>query len=527
MVENWAEAPESPPRVCVLCRMHPFTWIHHYVAALRNRCDVITVGPAFAPEELARMDRAHLAHTITPPDIGAAIEDIDQLPGLLPSGWKPDLLLTIQSGLGAVASVERLGIPSVYLSVDTWHDLAELLYARHYDFVFAAQRSAIPLFEATGAPRVYWLPLACDPQVHGPAKGEERFDFAFVGSCTRNLHNERIKRLETLGAEFTVATADALSQEQMRLAYAGARAAFNSSLSGEVNMRVFETLCMRKPLLTDRGDADNGLLELFQDDVHLLTYRDDTMLDRARTLCADPVLRERLAAAGHREVLAKHTYLHRVDTLLSTITPFVRLGETGRAERSARRPGLHTLLPAGARFVVDWGMALNVSRVALRHRGIERLIGIADSGTEAKRSSASYDEVRALPDSEPWGEPADAIALHALPLVSREGTNTLRMAHGILRSGGTLVAVLRTPPPGFGYAVTANDDAVVDWVRSVGFAVLSIGPIALHASSAVESILIARKRDLTLREAARRMYAAHPLPHLSQEEIESHLPADL
>lgn len=526
MVASWADPPGRHLRVCVLCRMHPFTWIHHYVAALRQRCEIITIGPALTPDDLTAMGRAHLAHTVSPPDIDACIASTDDIPALLPQGWHPDLLLTIQSGLGAIAGIERCGTPSAYISVDTWHDLAELLYARHYSFVFAAQKSAIPLLEATGAPRVHWLPLACDPQVHSPAHGKERFDFAFVGSCKPGLHDERIRRLETLGSEFSVAVADALSQEHMCSAYAEARAAFNSSLNGELNMRVFETLCMRKPLLTDRGDDDNGLLELFQDGVHLLTYRDEDLLDKAKILAHDAALRARLAAAAHQEVVTKHTYLHRVDSLLATLAPYIPARSPAVPESGVRRGGLHTLLPVGARTVVDWGMALGVSRIALRRQGIAHLIGVAATEADAKRRAASYDEIRHMDRDEPWPEPVDAVTRHALPTLSEDGTDALREAHAMLRSGGTLLATLRTQEECERDA-PVDEDAVVRWVRSAGFAVLSIGPVITDPDGAVESVLIARKRTLTIREAAQRMYAAHPLPHISKEEIEARVPPDL
>ncbi|MCC6488000.1 MAG: glycosyltransferase [Candidatus Hydrogenedentes bacterium] len=496
------------------------------MAALRQRCEVITLGPALTPDDLAAMDRAHLAHAVTPPDVDSTIGDIDELSGLLPPGWRPDLILVIQSGLGSIAGVERAETPSAYISVDTWHDLAELLYARHYNFVFATQKSAIPLLEATGSSCVHWLPLACDPQVHGPAHGEERFDFAFVGSCKRGLHDERIRRIETLGSGFSVAVGDALSQEDMRGAYAEARAAFNSSLSGEVNMRVFETLCMRKPLLTDRGDGDNGLLDLFEDGVHLLTYQDGTLLERAKTLCDDPAMRERLAAAGRQEVLARHTYLHRIDSLLATVAPYVRPRDSDMPKNGARAPGLHALLPAGARTVVDWGMALGASKVALRRRGVERLIGVAICEADAKRRAASYDEVRQAAQDGPWSEPVDVLVFRSLPALSEEGTDALRRAHALLRSGGTLITALRNLECESRDG-SMNEDAVLCWVRSTGFAVLSIGPVLADPDAAAESVLIARKQNLTIRQAARRMYAAHPLPHISLEEIEARIPPDL
>ena len=102
----------------------------------------------------------------------------------------------------------------------------------------------------------------------------------------------------------------------------------------------------------------------------------------------------------------------------------------------------------------------------------------------------------------------------------------LGKAHAMMRSGGTLLAALRTQEHRARDA-PLDEDAMVRWVRSAGFAVLSIGSVSTDARGGTEAVLIARKRTLTIREAAKQMYTAHPLPHISQEEIEARVPPDL
>ena len=55
--------------------------------------------------------------------------------------------------------------------------------------------------------------------------------------------------------------------------------------------------------------SDNGQAELFRDGVHLATYRDaEDLLDKLAFYLEREAIRERIAAAGRAEAIAKHTY---------------------------------------------------------------------------------------------------------------------------------------------------------------------------------------------------------------------------
>ena len=98
--------------------------------------------------------------------------------------------------------------------------------------------------------------------------------------------------------------------------YTQARVVLNHAIKGDVNMRVFEALATRSFLLTPHVP---GLMDLFEDGVHLVTYKDgdvDDALDRIARYVDDEAARERIAEAGYREVLAHHTFAHRVARML-------------------------------------------------------------------------------------------------------------------------------------------------------------------------------------------------------------------
>ena len=104
--------------------------------------------------------------------------------------------------------------------------------------------------------------------------------------------------------------------DDMARTYSAARIAFNRSIRNDINMRVFEAVACGSMLMTN-DLSDNGLAELFRDGVHLATYRDgDDLLDKLAFYLEREALRERIAAAGRAEAIAKHTYAHRMETIL-------------------------------------------------------------------------------------------------------------------------------------------------------------------------------------------------------------------
>ena len=143
---------------------------------------------------------------------------------------------------------------------------------------------------------------------------EKVHDIAFVGNVFPGPRAELIALLQRRFRSMFVGRA---YFEEMARVYSAARLVFNRSLKNDVNMRVFEAVACGSLLLTNEL-ADNGQAELFRDGVHLATYRDaDELLDKAAYYLKHEALRERIAAAGRAEAMARHTYRHRMQTVLS------------------------------------------------------------------------------------------------------------------------------------------------------------------------------------------------------------------
>ena len=175
-----------------------------------------------------------------------------------------------------------------------------------------------------------WLPLACDPEFHRKHDGPKQFDVSFVGHLFPGLRSELV---ELIQGHFRNSFIGQRFFEEMAQIYSASRLVFNRSIRNDINMRVFEALACGSLLVTNNL-GDNGLDELFQDGTHLATYWDgEELLDKIRFYLDREELRERLAAAGRSEALSRHTYRHRMQTILESVA--TRLSAKTLCRRSA------------------------------------------------------------------------------------------------------------------------------------------------------------------------------------------------
>lgn len=431
----------------------------------------------------------------------------------------PDLLVTIQSGMDPLHNIERLACPTAYVSVDSWHDSSEFINARPYEHVFVAQHEFVEWFRAAGCGNAHWLPLACDPLVHSPVDAAKEYDVAFVGSCSRILHAERVERLAKLAQQFTVLLRDGLSELEMRGELARGRLAFNSSVAQDVNMRVFEVMAMGLPLLTNRDAACNGLFELFDDRKHLIAYDDDTLLEVAQVYLQDAEARSKIAQKGRHEVISKHTYTHRAKQIIDTVlTPGRYVSQTNQRQSG----DLLAYLPNSPGIVLDLGLNANTSKYAVRRRGADRFVGVVSSADMVTARGNSYDDVWVVDENIAGRIRADT-AILAGSARSPVTAESVSLAWDLLRAGGTLIAAVR----GDNIRALTGTDRAEDlwrWFERNRFAVLLADEkgSALSGNSVV--FLKARKQTRPLREVIREVYERHPLPGMSADTIISELP---
>ena len=235
--------------------------------------------------------------------------ELDQIPK---SGF--DLYLNIDDCLRYHLPPELR--PSAFWAVDT-----HLVFDRcrekapRFDVVFAAQRDGVDLLHQIGV-TASWLPLACDPEIHRKHDRPKQYDVAFVGNV---FSGPRADLLTLIQRRYRSSFVGNRYFDEMAQTYSAACIAFNRSIRNDVNMRVFEAVACGSLLMTnDLGD--NGLAELFRDGVHLATYREpQDLLDKLAFYLDRESTRERIAAAGRAEAVAKHTYAHRMAQVLRDV----------------------------------------------------------------------------------------------------------------------------------------------------------------------------------------------------------------
>jgi spore maturation protein CgeB len=225
-----------------------------------------------------------------------------------------------------------------------------LAVAPHFDFVFCGGTEMIDALKScklTKAPQ--WLPFACDPQLHRPldlsVQDRARYacEIAFVGSVHRQLYPNRITMLEGL-ADFDLGVwgpgaraipagsplcgkvrGDQTGFEEWTRIYSAARIALCAHYNGpgltgcrQASPRVYEALACRAFLLCD---DQPDVRALFEDGRDLSIFSDlNDLREKARYYLSHDRERQEIAEHGRAKVLAQHTYRHRIQALIATVT---------------------------------------------------------------------------------------------------------------------------------------------------------------------------------------------------------------
>lgn len=212
-----------------------------------------------------------------------------------------------------------------------------------YHHLFCQGTEYMDVFHQMGLAHAEWLPMACDPEIHRRVEvsGEEKLKFGsgvvFVGS----YYPRRAEMLQAVsrhrpaiwGPGWDGLPHDSPLRPLLRAAHTTpetwVRVYSESKIVLSVHYRdpqgrfpvhqgsprVFEAMACGAFVLTDR---QKDVLALFKDGEHLVTFSDEVDLDRKIAFYMKHANeRQRIAAAGRREVLEHHTYGHRIHRLLA------------------------------------------------------------------------------------------------------------------------------------------------------------------------------------------------------------------
>ena len=306
-----------------------------------------------------------------------------------------DLYLSIDDGLRYHLPDDLR--PSVWWAIDTHMDFDWYKNrAPSFDFVFTAQRNGAQKLRENGIANVHWLPLACNPALHRKHEVPKELDICFVGNIAPG---PRTELLQLIQKRFQSNFAGQRHLDEMARTFSAARIVFNRSIKDDLNMRVFEALACGSLLLTN-ALPNNGQDELFEDGVHLATYKDsEELLEKANYYLRHEDERERIAAAGRKTVLQTHTYRHRMEEILrkiedsQTTESQTDTGSTGCGYFDFARPELLALIPDSAKRVLDIGCGSGRLGGAIKARQPATVIGIELNTEAGEAARARLDDV--------------------------------------------------------------------------------------------------------------------------------------
>ena len=298
---------------------YPVTTAAYFERAFRKVMKVTTLGPKIDEFVIENWKLQNMKLPVADHDISLPYEyDLETLYLQTPRNLLPDLFLWVESVYGHFPkNIDKLPCPRVCYLIDShislnWH----LEWAKQFDLVFIAQREYLPAFQSAGVQNVHWLPLGCDPEIHGQKTTEKEYQVGFVGSIVEG--HPRSALLEKIKAQFDLHVRRCFWTE-MSDVFSRSKIVFNNCVRHDLNMRLFEAMASGSFLLTDDSGVASGQSELFIPGEDLGIYHSENLLEQVDYYLKNEEERERIARSGREKVLKAHTYEHRAIALLEVV----------------------------------------------------------------------------------------------------------------------------------------------------------------------------------------------------------------
>ncbi|MCI5065293.1 glycosyltransferase [bacterium] len=227
-------------------------------------------------------------------------------------GRVPDVIVVLdESSPIHLVGLSESRIPLLFFSVDAHHhyqlhgDIAKAM-----DWTLVAQKNLISPINERGGVEAEWMPLWASRYVE--PQEEKEFGAVFVGSLNRELNPDRVQFFEALQARIDLLCKTGSWWD----IFPRSEIVINQTVKRDLNFRVFEAMMSGALLITER--TSNGLLSLFTDGEHLVTYEKGDVEEAAEKISYYLQHKEearRIAAAGRERILQEHLPVHRANRI--------------------------------------------------------------------------------------------------------------------------------------------------------------------------------------------------------------------
>lgn len=262
---------------------------------------------------------------------------------------KPDVAIVTGGHRITGTTVRALkddGICTVLWTIDPPINFQPIIdVAPLYDYIFCQGTEAIELLDQDGIYGAQWLLVACDPDLHRPVElsAEEKMrygnDVVFVGSYYPN-RAELFEHLSDFNFGIWGPGWEKLDQKSKLIGcirgtntppsewskiYSASKIVLVTHYQDpekrfpvyQASPRVFEAMACGAFVIVDN---QKDVFLLFKDGVHLGRFDEpDDLVSKVRYYLDHPEERKKIADRGQEEVIKNHTYVHRIEKLLSLI----------------------------------------------------------------------------------------------------------------------------------------------------------------------------------------------------------------
>lgn len=277
---------------------------------------VTTIGPRLPEKAIDLWGLHNMNLPLSALDIETSFTpDMAAIWDMTPVAERPDLYLWVESVNGhKPLNLQHVTCLKVCYLIDTHYHLDHAIeVAQQFDFVFIAQLTDLKELRAEH-PQVFWLPLACDPEIHGKQSTPKKYDLSFVGG----MNERRAALLDHLAGYCNVHHERAFWTDMARV-FSESKIVLNDASYDDLNMRFFEALAAGSLLLSNPTNG-SGQDILFHNQSEYVCHHDYDLPELVRYYLDNENLREQIADQGRQRVIAAHTYQHRMLDLLDVVS---------------------------------------------------------------------------------------------------------------------------------------------------------------------------------------------------------------